>query len=178
MNKLKRILLSIVNGIVNTYNKIFQCLFQKLALFIDASNGQIEVAKKTIETYYDARYQAPEHFYDRDPTSDVIQQCLNNQHYFILPPKDGRPIIFHQLSNSKPTNYYFDNAIKTFFMSIDICLHKYGPQPGIIFLFDMRHVRIGHLTRVRVGTIRKFFRYVQEGNCLVESFKHIPQIYG
>lgn len=27
----------------------------------------------------------------------------------------------------------------------------------------MRHVRIGHLTRVRVSTIRKFFRYVQEG---------------
>lgn len=27
----------------------------------------------------------------------------------------------------------------------------------------MRHVRIGHLTRVRVGTIRKFFRYLQEG---------------
>lgn len=27
----------------------------------------------------------------------------------------------------------------------------------------MRNVRIGHLTRVRVATIRKFFRYVQEG---------------
>lgn len=29
-------------------------------------------------------------------------------------------------------------------------------------MFDMRHVRIGHLTRVRVSTIKKFFRYVQE----------------
>lgn len=107
--------------------------------------------------------------------------------YFILPPKDGCPVIYHQVSNSKPSNYHFDNAIKTFFMSIgkaffwlqkstfrcfsllirklffsDICLHKYGPQRGIIFLFDMRHVRIGHLTRVRVATIRKFFRYVQD----------------
>lgn len=27
----------------------------------------------------------------------------------------------------------------------------------------MRHVRIGHLTRVRVSTIRKFFRYLQDG---------------
>lgn len=47
--------------------------------------------------------------------------------------------------------------------TLDICLHKLGPQRGVIFLFDMRNVRIGHLTRVRVGTIRKFFRYVQEG---------------
>lgn len=30
-------------------------------------------------------------------------------------------------------------------------------------MFDMRNVRIGHLTRVRVSTIRKFFRYVQDG---------------
>lgn len=27
----------------------------------------------------------------------------------------------------------------------------------------MRNVRISHLTRVRVATIKKFFRYVQEG---------------
>lgn len=44
----------------------------------------------------------------------------------------------------------------------DICLHKYGPQSGIIFLFDMQHVRIGHLTRARIASVRKFFRYLQE----------------
>ncbi|XP_031637787.1 alpha-tocopherol transfer protein-like [Contarinia nasturtii] len=140
----------------------------QLILFIESSDGCVDEAQRTLENYYDAKLQAPEHFAGRDPTSDAVQQCLNNQHYFVLPPDDknsGCPIIFHQLSNPKISNYHFDNAIKTFFMTIDICLEKYGnlsAERGIIFLFDMRHVRIGHLTRVKIATIRKFFRYVQE----------------
>lgn len=39
--------------------------------------------------------------------------------YFYLPPTpNGMPIIFHRLANSKPSNYHFDDAIKTFFMTI------------------------------------------------------------
>lgn len=136
---------------------------KQLALFLDASDGKIEVAQKVIEIYYDTRKNAPEHFLNRDPKSEEIQQCLENQDFFVLPQINGCPIIFHQVSNSKASNYYFDNAVKTFFMSIDICLHQQGPQKGIIFLFDMRHVRLSHLTRIRVSTIKKFFRYVQDG---------------
>lgn len=49
------------------------------------------------------------------------------------------------------------------FYCLDICLHRYGPQRGIIFLFDMRYVRIGHMMRTRVSSLKKYFRYVQEG---------------
>lgn len=50
-----------------------------LALFLDASDGSIEEAKRTVEIYYDAKHNAPEHFTYRDPKSDEIQQCLMNQ---------------------------------------------------------------------------------------------------
>lgn len=50
-----------------------------LALFLDASDGKVDVAKKTVEIYYDAKKNAPEHFSFRDPKSSEIQQCLNNQ---------------------------------------------------------------------------------------------------
>lgn len=50
-----------------------------LALFLDASDGSTSVAKKTIELYYDAKNSAPEHFTNRDPKSDEIEQCLSNQ---------------------------------------------------------------------------------------------------
>lgn len=50
-----------------------------LALFLDASEGKVDVAKKTVEIYYDAKKNAPEHFNYRDPKSSEIQQCLNNQ---------------------------------------------------------------------------------------------------
>lgn len=48
-------------------------------------------------------------------------------------------------------------------MTIDACLHKLGPHNGLIFVFDMKEVRFGHLTRVRLASIKKFFAYLQEG---------------
>lgn len=52
---------------------------KQLALFLDASEGLVDVAKKTVEIYYDAKANAPEHFTLRDPKSSEIQQCLANQ---------------------------------------------------------------------------------------------------
>ncbi|XP_037039603.1 alpha-tocopherol transfer protein-like [Bradysia coprophila] len=134
-----------------------------IALFLDACDS-LDETKSVMSIYYRTRQTSPEHFENRDPRTDEIQQCLNNQDYFYLPPTpSGFPVIFHRLSNSTASNYCFDNAIKTFFMSIDACLYKYGPAPGIIFLFDMRDVRLSHLTRVRISSIKKFFYYLQEG---------------
>lgn len=50
----------------------------QLALFLHAC-GSVEDATKTIKIYYTARADATEHFSKRDPGSDEIQQCLNNQ---------------------------------------------------------------------------------------------------
>lgn len=33
----------------------------------------------------------------------------------------------------------------------------------MIFLFDMKGVSLGHLLRIKISAIRKFFHYLQEG---------------
>lgn len=71
-------------------------------------------------------------------------------------------MIFHRLSSSRASDYVFDEAIKTFFMTIDMCLRENGPRDGAIFLFDMKGVGLMHLLRVNLSSIRKFFHYVQE----------------
>lgn len=38
-----------------------------------------------------------------------------------------------------------------------------GPRDGAIFLFDMKGVGLMHLTRVNLGSIKKFFTYLQDG---------------
>lgn len=58
---------------------LFRLLTFQLALFLDASDGQVDVAKKTVEIYYDTKANAPEHFVLRDPQCSEIQQCLANQ---------------------------------------------------------------------------------------------------
>lgn len=42
-------------------------------------------------------------------------------------------------------------------------MYHQGPRPGLICLFDMNNVGLSHLLRVKIGTIRKFFHYLQEG---------------
>lgn len=105
-----------------------------------------------------------EHFTNRDPESPKIKQCLANQDYFYLPSlPTGELVVFHRLSSSRSSDYVFDEAIKTFFMTIDSCLQKNGPRNGAVFLFDMKGVGLMHLTRVNISSIRKFFAYLQEG---------------
>lgn len=55
--------------------------------------------------------------------------------------------------------------------NIDSCLYEQGPRSGIIFLFDMKNVTLGHLTRISIKSIRRFFFYVQE--CLPAKLEEI-----
>jgi len=136
---------------------------KQLLLFLDSCGG-IEGASKVLKTYYKIKKNSPEHFFNRDPQSPKIQQCLGHQDYFYLPntPR-GDLVVFHRLSSSKSSDYHFDEAIKTFFMTIESCLLHNGPRDGAIFLFDMKGVGLMHLTRVNLGSIKKFFAYLQEG---------------
>ncbi|EAA05957.5 alpha-tocopherol transfer protein-like [Anopheles arabiensis] len=137
---------------------------KQLACFLDACDKNIDETRKVLKIYYEARKNGPELFNNRDPHSAAIQQCLQNQDYFPLPPTpSGYSVVFHRLKNSRSSNYHFDEAIKTYFMTIDSCLYTQGPRPGIIFLFDMKNVGLMHLTRINMSSVRKFFHYLQDG---------------
>lgn len=48
-------------------------------------------------------------------------------------------------------------------MTLDAALHaESSPPSGLVMLFDMRHVGLTHLTRMRIGALRLFFSYLQE----------------
>lgn len=83
----------------------------------------------------------------------------------MLPKLDqnGNQILFHRLADSRPSQYMFNDGIKLLLMSIDANLYTDGCSAGYIFLFDMTGVRLGHLTRLSINSIRMFFEYLQEG---------------
>ncbi|XP_055375202.1 alpha-tocopherol transfer protein-like [Condylostylus longicornis] len=138
---------------------------KQLLLFFNACNFKTEYALNVIKIYYNCRKNAPEHFDNRDPYSDEIQQCLENQYYIPIPPyeKGGYLIVYHQLQNSTPSNYIFTNAVKTYCMTIDYAIQKYGPAPGVIFIFDMKTVRLMHLFQAKISGIKKLLTYLQYG---------------
>lgn len=137
---------------------------KQLLLFLNAC-GNIDDAARVIKIYYDSRKLSPEHFDDRDPNSREIKQCFKNQYYFTVKPTEAEkcPIIYHKLNNSTASNYMFDNACKTYSMTIDAALYKYGPYPGVIFVHDMEHVGFMHILRASISGLKKYLYYLQYG---------------
>ncbi|CAH0713490.1 unnamed protein product, partial [Brenthis ino] len=137
---------------------------KQLLLFYNACYGDVEKTKACIEKYYNLRKNTPEMFDNRIIGSDELQPSIDALEFSALPEKscEGYDLIFHRLHYTEPSKYYFEAGCKLLFMTVDACLSKRGPQPGYIFLFDMRGVKLGHLTRVSLSSLRKFFQYVQE----------------
>ncbi|XP_072934191.1 alpha-tocopherol transfer protein-like [Epargyreus clarus] len=143
---------------------------KQLLLFCNACYGDLDKTKACIERYYAIRKSTPEIFSNR-VLSDELKPSIEALEFSFLPEKscEGYDIIYHRLHYTEPSKYFFEPGCKLLFMTVDACLSKRGPQPGYIFLFDMRGVKLGHLTRVSLSfqkekqrTLRKFFQYVQE----------------
>lgn len=82
---------------------------------------------------------------------------------FPKPDRNGNQIIFHRLADTRSSQYIFNDGIKLLLMSVDMNLNLNGCAPGYIFFFDMQGASLGHLTRLSINSIRKFFEYLQEG---------------
>ncbi|KAG8039898.1 hypothetical protein G9C98_000627 [Cotesia typhae] len=138
---------------------------EKLALFAQSCYFDLEAAKKCMTVYYKLRATVPEFFSNRDPRADYLQHSLKALQFVSLPKSDknGNRIIFHRLADTRPNQYMFNDGIKLLQMSVDGSLYYEGCTPGYIFLFDMQGVGLGHLTRLSITSIRRFFEYLQEG---------------
>lgn len=79
------------------------------------------------------------------------------------PDHNGHRIIFHRILDTQPAHYVFNDGIKLLLMSVDASLYTDGCSPGYVFLFDMQGVRLGHLMRLSINSIRRYFEYLQEG---------------
>ncbi|XP_044000943.1 alpha-tocopherol transfer protein-like isoform X2 [Aphidius gifuensis] len=136
-----------------------------LALFAHSCYFNIESAKHCMHIYYKFRANVSEFFNNRDPKADYLQQSLKALQFVALPKPDsqGNCIIFHRLADYRSSKYILNDGIKLLQMSVDASLYYEGCTPGYIFLFDMKGVGLGHLTRLSITSIRKFFEYLQDG---------------
>lgn len=148
---------------------------EQLALFAHSCYFDMEATKRCMHVYYRMRATIPEFFSKRDSSLDYLQHSLRALEFVMLPKpdKNGNRIIFHRLADSRPSEYMFNDGIKLLLMSIDASLYTDGCSPGYIFLFDMVGVRLGHLPRLSINSIRRFFEYLYTGN-VSDIYPHIP----
>ena len=78
--------------------------------------------------------------------------------------KEGYRLLCYRLTDTDPSKVNFADAIKTFCMFNDVQISKDGPIDGYIVIFDMKGIRLGHLTKVQFGPLRAFMHYIQDAH--------------
>ncbi|KAG7200000.1 hypothetical protein KM043_014424 [Ampulex compressa] len=138
---------------------------EQLAIFAHSCYFNVEAAARCMEVYYRMRSTIPEFFANRDPNLENLQRCLQMQIVAASPVLDrnGCQLVFYKLMDTEPRHYVLNDAIKMILMLIEAVLYTQGCCAGYIFVMDMQGVKFGHLTRITISTIQKFFEYIQEG---------------
>nr|CAH7758590.1 unnamed protein product [Callosobruchus chinensis] len=136
---------------------------EQVALFLIACKDNVEFAKETIEIYFRQRSSAPELFQDRDIDGKEGQFTHSVTRFALFPvrTKENYVVAMAGLKDTSYYNFNIDSQVKAAFALIDILLYS-NPPDGLIFIIDIKGVGIMHLTRLKLGTLKKFFAYVQE----------------
>lgn len=139
---------------------------EQLILFAHSCYYDVERTKSCIDNCYSIASSTPEFFQKRDLDLPDVKHILSVTDNAVFPnmTPEGYQIIFHRLSQYEPSKYVFADGVKVLNMTMESARYHTGPQKGYYILFDMTGVRLGHLTRLNLGLLRKFFAYIQEAN--------------
>ncbi|CAH1953497.1 unnamed protein product [Acanthoscelides obtectus] len=136
---------------------------EQVALFLLACKDNVEFTEETMETYFRQRYSAPEIFQDRDIDGKEGQFTHSVTKLAVFPKrtKENYAIAMAGIKDTSYYNFNIESQVKAAFALIDVLLYS-NPPDGLIFIIDIKGVGIMHLTRLKLGTLKKFFAYVQE----------------
>lgn len=77
---------------------------------------------------------------------------------------EGYEMLMYRLIDTDPSKIMFADCIKGFCMFNDLRLSEDLLAKGYIVVFDMKGVRLSHITRVQLGPLRAFMAYIQEAH--------------
>lgn len=104
-------------------------------------------------------------FYNRDPDAPDMIRCFNNNFYGVAPtPYDGCNVVFSSFANSNTSNFSFDKFYKYLVMTCDVQILTNGPYSDSIQIFDFKNVRIGHILKTSIGSIRNSIHFLEDAS--------------
>lgn len=86
-------------------------------MFLNRVHGDINKAVNLMLKHYEIKRKNPQLFTRRDVKHPEIEQSIENQFYFNLPPtKDFHVVCYHGLANTIAKNYCYNPATTCFLM--------------------------------------------------------------
>lgn len=72
-------------------------------------------------------------------------------------------VIYCKITDPEPAKYVQANQVNLFDMIMTLELLLNGASEGHIFVIDMQNIVFGHMARINLMVMKKFFMYLQEG---------------
>ncbi|XP_057658030.1 alpha-tocopherol transfer protein-like isoform X1 [Diorhabda carinulata] len=135
-----------------------------ILIFLISCANDVALTKKTILSYYYLKKHGPEIYDDRDLNRSDIQLALNTIHMSSIPVRtdDNDVIHYFNIHDTNYRNFELVPIMKVSYMLMDVA-HEKNPPNGLIVLIDMKGLSLMHMTRMKMGAIKKYLSFLQEG---------------
>ncbi|KAL0266540.1 UNVERIFIED_CONTAM: hypothetical protein PYX00_009050 [Menopon gallinae] len=137
---------------------------EHLYMFLHSNYNDLQKTQTTVGTYFAVRSATPEMFIKRSPVDPDIQSVLDMLYLVPLPKTtpEGYRVLMYKLRDTEPSKFNHANIAKTMILFSDICTAEHGICPGYIIIGDPRGFSASHLTKINLGVLRIFMKYMQE----------------
>jgi hypothetical protein len=80
-----------------------------------------------------------------------------------LPKKDhhGNVVMVGRIVDVDASKFSYDDCLKSWFMVQDVALLEHGAVSGFVFVFDMKGLGLGHITKMSLSSVKKYYMYIQ-----------------
>jgi hypothetical protein len=80
-----------------------------------------------------------------------------------LPKRDqhGNIVMAGRLVDVDASKFNYEDCLKSWFMLQDVTLLEHGAVPGFVFVLDMKGTSFGHITKMSLSSIKKYYMYIQ-----------------
>ncbi|XP_014287076.1 retinol-binding protein pinta [Halyomorpha halys] len=126
--------------------------------FLRSTKYNIESTKKKINDFYTFKSKVPEWFRTRDPMLPEIQSLLKIGVFLPLLKRDnnGQLVIIIRTAAHDPSIHKQNDVFKVGMMALDLALKAEDTSVyGIVAIFDMKGVTLGHAKVLTVQIIKK-----------------------
>ncbi|CAH1380884.1 unnamed protein product [Tenebrio molitor] len=145
-----------------------------IVLFLTSCKNDIAATQCTIKAYFRIKSEAPELFNDRDIDREDLAKAMKTIICSNLPVRmpNNTVINFFKLTDTNYRNFNLVVSMKLAFMLLDVN-QRTNPPDQVIVLIDIKGVNLMHLTCMRMGAIKKFIDFIQEGMPLKIQIIHV-----
>ncbi|XP_044261384.1 retinaldehyde-binding protein 1-like [Tribolium madens] len=152
---------------------------EQLVLFLLSCYNELEATQKTIHAHFKCKVSAPELFFNRDFWAEDVQKAMKVCQMSIFPTRtaNNEAIVFWRLQDFSYSKFNLEYIVKLVFMIGEFACYQ-DPPEGVVILIDLKGLGLWHLTKLRIGPLRKFFKFVQEGySCKIRQIHIFNTVY-